>query len=389
LEDTVFDGEILQVNTYNDRLGSSFTANINRANLDLPGDVTYFIQVANDYFMAMSLENNFTTTNNLIESQILNFQSETTDIDHVSAISLTGVLKDEYGTPMADTDVKFQFDTQNTTDDIDLAVWEDLMSISAINTATTNENGEFEFDLNLSQTPLGGNVLLQAQFLGNSSHALTKTNLSLAINEYDNQLSVNLDTSKTLIRGTHNIISGTITNGGNSSVTDIIVHLSNSQFQGEVIFSEADKDRILLPGEQIEFQIDFYDKQFSEYLAVVQLEVNGTVVETDEQYVSSLDFDFNTYRNNDSAVNRNMVLIGFIGGVALIWMFTAKFVKGKIDEINAPLETLADDKNIKSKRRTSKYVNLSDLNRQKGPTPDPEMKKDTEGTTLDDLLDKS
>ena len=52
LSDIEFEGDVCQpIKIYEDRIGPSFIASIDRSTMDLPENITYFVQVVNDYFM--------------------------------------------------------------------------------------------------------------------------------------------------------------------------------------------------------------------------------------------------------------------------------------------------------------------------------------------------
>ena len=110
-----------------------------------------------------------------------------------------------------------------------------------------------------------------------------------------------------------------------------------------------------------------------------------TVKETGEYVTVSEIFSFDVYSVNEDIL-RNSTFIGlFILGTIGLWAFGAFYIRNKIKEINAPIETIESVKKVKSKRRTGKYVKISELS-----TKSDEISEsvDDSGTTLDDLLEK-
>jgi hypothetical protein len=234
----------------------------------------------------------------------------------------------------------------------------------------------------MAQIPLTTEVILKATYGGNINYMESDQELELQFNSYTNELSISLQQEITLIQGQHNIIKFKLTNSGNSSLQDVQIQYIGAE-NGELINSSLQDLIFLSPNDEYSFNLDIFDSDINQEIMNVTISITAISYETQEVVVVEETFLFNVNPTNTIQL-RNFVLLGaFAIGTAGLWMYGAKYMKNKRKEINAPLATRTDLPK-KKQRRTGKYVNISDLKKEK-PKSD-----DTKGevTTLDDLLEE-
>ncbi|WP_457557796.1 hypothetical protein [Candidatus Harpocratesius sp.] len=384
LNDKDFEGKVLTVRSYNDLTGPSFTSNIQRDMLELPGDVTYFIQVFNDYYMSMTMESNLSTTGNKIFGIFSDLQAETDPIDHYATQTITGKFIDENSEIMRNSEIKFFYDSRENSSDNSEPVWTPLTSKNNDTSTFTDDEGLFEFEFDMSQTPLNSEVQIMVKYIGNSTHATVNSSLTIELNTYEQNLLVYVDTSKTLIKGAHNLVNVRIENTGNSSFSNVSITI-NSDFDAEINIKDALALLVISSGETYEFVIDFYDNDYQLDSVIVNITIVATVKETGEIFKIGSVHEFTTYEVNTNTLLTSALVGGFIVFTIGLWLFSAKYIKTKVDEINAPITPETSVKSKKSRRRGGKYVNLADLSAKKAD--ETETPSTEEGTSLDELLD--
>ncbi len=379
-----FEGIVLTSKTYQDRSGPSFTSNIARNLLNLPGNVTYFVQVYNGYHMSMAVERNFTTLDNKISGIFNSFQAAITPIDHLATQTITGIVMDENNVVFNETEIEFYYDSRINYTDGSNPNWTPLLSTDGLVETITDETGAFEFEFDMSLTPFIPEVYILAKFGGNDTHMAFDSSLTIVKNQYESDIEINLDANHTLIQKDHNLVSGFITNVGNSTITNVNISLVSPYDATTNIVSGLDLVTIE-PGEVHFFQIDFYDEDFAESSTVVNITVSMTIEETGESYCENQEFTLDAYRTNRANLTTTVLLVLFGVGAVSLWIFGGKYVKTKIEEINAPIVDDTTIKPKKTKRRGGKYVSISDLAKKEVPKEKPGKGK---GTSLDDLLDE-
>ena len=378
LSDTEFEGDVCQpIKIYEDRIGRSFIASIDRSTLDLPENITYFVQVVNDYFMGTENDVYKPTQYYKVDGDILNFKIEQNEINRISTLNLTGQAVDEYENPLASINLEFKYN--------DSINWVPLDSTSESNQITSDDNGFFNFEFSLFNTPKLTDMQINASYAGNDSVLAFNKILNIAMNDYNNEIDLIFE-NKTLIKPIHNIISFRIVNIGNSTLENVEITIENSTYQGSVYQLNILKSAILLPGEYFTVEIDFFDKKYNEDFAKVTIKVDAYVREIGEQLVlHEVQYTFKTYAINEGELSSSTVVLFFFVGAGLLWVFGGISIKKKITEFNTLPETYVSEKKTTKKRRTGKYVNLSDLRKKPG-----EKSADSEesSTSLDDLLDE-
>ncbi|MHA1674885.1 MAG: hypothetical protein ACTSYI_14815 [Promethearchaeota archaeon] len=377
-----FEGIVLTSKTYQDQSGPSFTSNIARNFLNLPGDVTYFAQVYNGYHMCMVGERNFTTLDNKISGTFNNFRAAITPIDHLATQTITGIVMDENDVVFKETEIEFYYDNRINYTDGSIPNWTPLPSTDGLADTTTDETGAFEFEFDMSLTPYIPEVYILVKFGGNDTHMIFDSSLTVVKNQYESDIEITLDANHTLIQGDHNLVSGFISNTGNSTITNVNISLVSPYAATANILSGLDLVSIE-PGEIHFFQIDFCDEDFAESSTLVNITVSMTIEETGETYSENQEFTLDTYRTNRANLTTTALLVLFGVGAVGLWVFGGKYVKTKIEEINAPIVEETMSKPKKTKRRGGKYVSISDLAKK-----EVSKEKPGKGTSLDDLLDE-
>jgi hypothetical protein len=378
LSDTEFEGDVCQpIKIYEDRIGPSFIASIDRSTMDLPENITYFVQVINDYFMGTENEINKPTHYYKVDGDILNFKIEQDEINRISTLNLTGQAVDEYGNSLASINLEFNYN--------DSISWVPLDGTSENNHITTDENGYFDFEFSLSDTPNLSNMQISATYAGNDTVLAFNKTLDITLNEYISEIDLVFE-NITLIKSDHNIVSFRIINTGNSTLENVSFSIENSTYIAIVYSVNLLKSAILLPGEYFYIDIDFFDRNYIESTANFTIKVEAYIKEIGEQQVLYEEqSSFKVYSVNESQLSSSMaVLIFFVGG-GLLWVFGGLFIRKKIIEFNTMPDTFVSEKKTTKKRRTGKYVSVADLSKK--------TKKKTESsekssTSLDDLLDE-
>jgi len=382
LSESDFEGKILTSKTYTDRTGPSFTSNIERNLLDLPGDVIYFVQVYDGNHVSMAGERNFTTLDNKISGTFDDLQGLISPIDHMATQTITGIVKDENDVLFNNTEIEFFYDSRVNQTDESEPIWISLLSTDGYNSTTTDETGAFEFEFDMSLTPLIPQAYILANFGGNTTHMAFNSSLIIEKNQYESNIEIIFDANQTLIQNDHNFISCNIVNIGNSTLTNLTVSIVSPYLNTVNILSGLDLLTIA-SGEFYSFQIDFYDSDYSGSSVDVNITIGMTIKETGETFSDNKDFMVNTYRTNRTNLTTTALLIFFGIGAVGLWVFGGKYVKTKIDEINAPIVDDVRNKPKKSRRKGGKYVSISDLSNK-----DVSKEKSGKGTSLDDLLDE-
>ncbi|MHA1744760.1 MAG: hypothetical protein ACTSWW_02105, partial [Promethearchaeota archaeon] len=381
-----FDGQVLKTHEYSNRIGPTFIGNLDRNDLQLPGNISYFVQIVNDYYMAMEYEENITQYYEM-DGQISNLAVDDNDLDHVSIVNLTGSVFDEYGEPLAFTNISLKYDNTPENDTYD---WTPLITSEDLSTVRTDVDGFFTVEIDLMQTPLDPKVLIQTLFAGNSTHLSLSEILTLDINTYENSAKIYIDSSVTIVEDDHNLITVSIMNTGNSTLENINVAL-NSPIGSTLILADIATQTILLAGQKYEFQIDFYDEDI-EFAAInITLTVTANIAETGEDLSIDETYEFDIYQVNTGSLTQSLIVGGFAIGLVLLWGVGALFIKKRVNEINTPVTTVSDVKKSRSRRRTGKYVRVAELSIQEEAEKAPEKAagEPSEETTLDDLLDEN
>lgn len=382
LAESEFEGRILTVKNYADRTGPSFTANIERSLLDLPGDVVYFAQVYNDYYMAMVNEVNFTSENNKIFGIFEDLAVSQSPIDHFATQTFSGSIINENSDILKNTELEFFFDSRENVS-AGNEQWESLIGTEGVNTIVSDDEGKFSFEFNMSLTPRIPEVSILVKFAGNATYFSFNSTYTLIKNTYESSIEITLDTNPTLIRNEHNLISGSIRNTGNSTLKNISITIF-SDYGAEINLLDGLTFVDIEAGETVQFQVDFFDSNYKGDTVSVSVNVSAIVKESGLPINQDAQFDFNTYRTNVEGLRNLGFVLLFIAGAVVLWIFGAKYMKTKINEINSPLIEEEVSKSKKSKRKGGKYVSVSDLSIKQ------EKSKDVpdEGTSLDDLLDE-
>ena len=377
LSDTEFEGDVCQpIKIYEDRIGPSFIASIDRLTMDLPENITYFVQVVNDYFMGTENEVNRSSQYYKVDGDILDFKIEQNIINRITTLNLTGQAVDEYENPLASINLEIEYN-----DSTNLVPLDNLLGNNDI---TTDEEGFFNFEFSLSDTPKLTNMQIIALYAGNDSVLAFNKTLDIAMNEYSSEIDL-IFKNITLIKPVHNIISFTIVNTGNSTLENVSLSLENSTYEGFVYSVNLLKSAILLPGESFTIDIDFFDKKFNEDFANVTIKVEAYVREIGEQQVLHEEqYTFKTYSINESKLTSSATVFFFFVGAGLLWAFGGLFIMKKVKEFNTMPDTYVSEKKAK-KRRTGKYVNVADLSRKNEKKS---KGSDESSTSLDDLLDE-
>lgn len=384
LNETSFDGEILDVKEYNARSGPSFIGNMPRTNLNLPETVSYFIQLENGYLMTSDAEIcDIATEITKVDGKITDLYITESEFDHSSTVHLVGKALDEYGNRLAGTSLNLFYDNtpSNDTDD-----WKALTTTADLTTITTNANGEFTAIIDLSQAPIDTNLELKVEFPGNGTHEGMSLTLQESMPEYESILSVSVDSSITMIADTNNVITVRLMNNGNTKLKNITVAIVESEFEEtEILLSDTFDLLVLNPYEEASFQIVLNQKSFDENSISLNFTVKCEIEQTGETLEETKDVEFKTYAVNENRVLITATVIAFIAGTALFWIYGVIYIKKKVAEINAPVETISDVKKTKSKRRVGKYVPISELSTKSDKV---EKAKEESSTSLDDLLDE-
>jgi hypothetical protein len=381
-----FDGQVLKTHEYSNRIGPTFIGNLDRTDLQLPGNISYFIQIVNDYYMAMEFEENITQYYEL-DGQITDLAVDEDNLDHVSIVNLTGSVFDEYGEPLAFTEINLKYDKTPENDTYD---WTPLITLENQSTVLTDVDGFFTIEIDLMQTPLDPKVLIQTLFAGNSTHLSLSEILTLDINKYENSAKIYIDSSVTIVEDDHNLITVSIMNTGNSTLENINVTL-NSPIGSTLILADIATQTKLLAGQKYEFQIDFYDENIKFDAINITLTVTAGVAETGEELSIDETFELDIYKVNTDSLTRSLIVGGFAIGLILLWGMGALFIKKRVNEINTPVTTASDVEKSRSRRRTGKYVRVAELSIQEETEKIPEKAagEPSEETTLDDLLDEN
>ncbi|TFH29451.1 MAG: hypothetical protein E4G98_03805, partial [Promethearchaeota archaeon] len=281
VDESDFEGNVLTSKIYQDRTGPSFTSNIARNLLDLPGNVTYFVQVYNGYHMSMAGERNFTTLDNKITGIFNNMRATITPIDHLAIQTITGIVVDENSIVLKETEIDFYYDSRINYTDGSNPNWIPLLSTDDIATTTTDETGAFEFEFDMSLTPLIPEVYILAKFGGNSTHMVFDNSLTIAKNQYESDIEIVLNANQTLIQNDHNLVSCIVRNVGNSTLTNLNISFVSPYDATVNILSGLDFLTIE-SGEEYSFQIDFYDADYSSLNTEINITVCMTIEETGE-----------------------------------------------------------------------------------------------------------
>jgi len=378
LSDTEFEGDVCQpIKIYEDSIGPSFIASIDRSTMDLPENITYFVQVVNDYFMGTENEINKPSQYYKVDGDILNFKIEQDEINRISTLNLTGQAVDEYGNLLASINLEFNYN--------DSSSWVSLDGTSENNLITTDEEGYFNFEFSLFDTPKLTNMQLSASYAGNSSILAFNKTLDITINSYNSEIVLIFE-DMTLIKSVHNIVSFKIINTGNSTMENVSLSLINSTYNGIVYSLNLLKSAILLPGEYFTIEIDFFDSNYNEEFANFTIKVEAFIREIGEQQVLHEEQStFTVYSVDESALSSTIVVLFFFVGAGLLWVIGGLFIKKKITEFNTMPDTFVSEKKTTKKRRTGKYVNVADLSKKSQKKS--ESSKES-STSLDDLLDE-
>ncbi|MHA1475953.1 MAG: hypothetical protein ACTSQ5_12295 [Promethearchaeota archaeon] len=378
LSDTEFEGDVCQpIKIYEDRIGPSFIASIDRSTMDLPENITYFVQVVNEYFMGTEKEVNKPSQYYKVDGDILNFQIEQNEINRISTLNLTGQAVDEYENPLTSINLEFKYN--------DSINWVPLDSTSESNQIITDEEGFFNFEFSLFDTPKLSNMQIFASYAGNDSVLAFNKTLNFPLNVYNNEIDLIFE-NQTLIKPIHNIISFKIVNTGNSTLENVSLTIENSTYQGFVYSVNLIKSEILLPGEYFTIDIDFFDSKYNEDFANFTIKVEAHVREIDEQQVLHEEqYTFKTYSIQESQLLSSTAVFFFFIGAGLLWAFGGLFIKKQITEFNTIPDTYVSEKKTTKKRRTGKYVNVSDLSKK---TEKKSESSEESSTSLDDLLDE-
>ncbi len=377
LSDSEFEGDVCQpIKIYEDSDGPSFIASIDRLTMDLPENISYFVQVVNDYFMGTENEVYRPSQYYKVDGNILNFKIEQDVINRITTLNLIGKAVDEYENPLASINLEFNYN-----DSTNLVPLNDLLGDNDI---TTDEEGFFNFEFSLSDTPKLTNLQIIASYAGNDSVLAFDKTLDITLNEYNSEIDLVFE-NRTLIKPIHNIISFTIKNTGNSTLENVSLSLENSTYQGFVHSINILKNAILLPGESFTIEIDFFDTKYNENLVNITIKVEAFVKEIGEQQVLHEEqYTFKTYSINESKLASSTTVLFFFVGAGLLWAFGGLFIKKKVKELNTMPDTYVSEKKAK-KRRPGKYVNVADLSRKSEEKP---KGSEESSTSLDDLLDE-
>ena len=379
LSDTEFEGDVCQpIKIYEDRIGPTFIASFDRLTMDLPENITYYVQVVNDYFMGT--ENEVFKPSELykVDGDILNFQIEQNVINRISTLNLTGQAVDEYSNPLASIDLEFKYN--------DSTNWVPFDSTSGNNQITTDEKGFFNFEFSLVNTPILPNLEIITSYAGNESVLAFNKTLNITLHKYNNEIDLIFE-NKTLVKPVHNIISFKIVNTGNSTLENVTLSIieDNSTYDTFIYSVNILKNAILLPGEYFTIDIDFFDSKYNENFANITIKVEAFVREIGEQKVLLEEqYTFQIYSVNESQLSSTTVVFFFFVGAGLLWVFGGLFIKKNISEFNTIPDTYVSEKKAK-KRRTGKYVNVADLSRKSEKKPEG---SEESSTSLDDLLDE-
>jgi len=375
LSDTEFEGDVCQpIKIYEDKIGPSFIASIDRSTMDLPDNITYFVQVVNDYFMGTENEINKPSQYYKVDGDILNFKIEQDEINRISTLNLTGQAIDEYGNSLASINLEFDYN--------DSSSWVSLDGTSENNLITTDEEGYFNFEFSLFDTPKLTNMQISASYAGNDSVLAFNKTVDITLNSYNSEIDLVFE-NITFIKSVHNIVSFKIINTGNSTMENVSLNLVNSTYNGIVYSVNLLKSAILRPGEYFTIDIDFFDSNYIEDLANFTIKIEAHIREIGEQQVLYEEQStFKVYSINESALSSTMAVLFFFVGAGLLWVFGGLFIRKKIIEFNTMPDTFVSEKKTPKKRRTGKYVSVADLSKKS------QKKPEESSTSLDDLLDE-
>ncbi|QEE16662.1 hypothetical protein DSAG12_02492 [Promethearchaeum syntrophicum] len=380
LSDTEFEGDACQpIKIYEERMGPSFIASIDRSTLDLPENISYFVQVVNDYFMGTETENDVYKPSQYykVDGNILDFKIEQNEINRISSLNLIGQAVDEYENPLASINLELNYN--------DSVNWVPLEGASESNQITTDGDGFFNFEFSLFNTPKLADMQIMASYAGNDSVLAFDKFLNFTLSEYNTDIDLIFE-NITLIKPVHNIISFKIVNIGNSTLENVTLTIENSTYNGFVYSMNILKSEILNPGDFFIVEIDFFDNKYNEDFANITIKVEAFVREIGEQQVlHETQYTFTTYTINEGELSSTTVVLFFFVGAGLLWAFGGLFIKKKITEFNTVPETYVSEKKTTKKRRTGKYVNVSDLSRE---TEKKSNSSEESSTSLDDLLDE-
>ncbi len=378
LSDSEFEGDVCQpIKIYEDRIGRSFIASIDRSTMDLPENITYFVQVVNDYFMGTENEVYKPTQYYQVDGDILNFQIEQNEINRILPLNLTGQAVDENENPLTSITLEFKYN--------DSINWVPLDSTSESNQIITDEEGFFNFEFSLFDTTKLTDMQIYASYAGNDSVLAFNKTLDFTLNEYNNGIDLIFE-NETLIKPIHNIVSFKILNIGNSTLENVSLTIENSTYQGFVYSVNLLKSAILFPGEYFTIEIDFFDTKYNEDFANVTIKVEAHVRELDEQQVLHEEqYTFKTYSVHETQLLSSTAVFFFFIGAGLLWAFGGLFIKKQLTELNSIPDTYISEKKTTKKRRTGKYVSVADLSKK---TEKKSESSEESSTSLDDLLDE-
>ncbi len=378
LSDTEFEGDVCQpIKIYEDRVGPSFIASFDRLTMGLPENITYFVQVINDYFMGTENEVFRPSQYYKVDGNILDFKIEQDSINRISILNLTGQAVDENNNSLSLINLEFKYTNDSTN-------YPSLNNIFGNDDINTDEDGYFNFEFSLINLPILTDLQILASYVGNSSVLAFNKTLNITLNEYGNEIDISFE-NRTLVKSDHNIISFKIENTGNSTLENVSLSIVNSTYDGFVYSVNIRKSAILLPGEYITIEVDFFDTKYNEDFANITIKVEAFVRELDEQQILHEEqYSFKIYSVNEAKLSSSTTVFFFFVGAALLWAFGGIFIFKKIKEFNTIPDTYVSEKKAK-KRRTGKYVNVADLSKKSE-----EKSKDSEesSTSLDDLLDE-
>jgi hypothetical protein len=370
--DAEFEGKVLAVNEYRNRVGPSFIAGFNRAALNIPGYTYYFAQISNKYYMSMDSEKSIFTYE-LATGEIKDLTVVETFINRSSTITLTGLALDEFGESIVSADLYLKY--ENTTG-----------QFLPLNVSTTNKfkaeaDGKFSIQVSLLQTPQRSNLVLQVSFLGNQNLTAFDDTVEIQINDFENHIKYYL-VPTTIVVGYRNLMDVVVKNVGNSTLTNISLSLLESDFAGSINSKNVLTTDSLKPGQSLTFQIDFWDQDYDTTSANFTLKFESIVEETGEEFDTSGEYQFEVYRTNEEGLTTIIVLIVFFVSVALLWVVGIVSIRKKMKDMNKLPDDVEKDTTPR-KRRGGKYVKISELSRKK--PEDKADKKEQEKTSTSEV----
>ncbi len=383
IEESIFDGEILDYKEFDGNSGPAFIGNMARTNLELPETLKYFIQIENDYFITLKNEINSIEILTKINGSISELAIAQSDITHTSVINLVGKVTNEYNDPLIGIPLNLYYDNtpSNETDE-----WIRLKTPTGDLTIDTDDEGSFDVEIDLSQVPIDILMELKVEFAGDGDTESFSETIEQSMPEYDSTLSIVVDSTRTIITNSENIIEVKITNVGDTTIKNLTIEIEDSLFDITEIFGANPFERLALkPAEECSVQIRMFQKSYGNDTVSFNLTIQGIVEETGEELKQSRFVEMDVYSVNENQVLITTAIVIFIGGTVLFWIYGAIYIKKKVNEINAPITPINDVKKAKSKRRVGKYVPISELS-----TKSDQIEKSTEESTtsLDDLLEQ-